>query len=149
MFNPPNPEVFNPMVWKIARQVPEGRVTTYGQIASMIPSPEGVDPLQYERLGSRWVGSAMRALRDETIPWQRVINSQGEISLPKGSKGAEEQRALLEMEGIIFSASGRVDLTRFGWDGPEPEWLAANGLLPPRTPGKRKSPHDASQPRLL
>jgi methylated-DNA-protein-cysteine methyltransferase-like protein len=149
MFSPPDPKSFNPIVWDIVRQVPEGRVTTYGQIASMIPPPTGVDPEQYRRLGSRWVGSAMRALTDETIPWHRVINSKGEISLPRGSEGAEEQRALLEMEGVRFSASGRVDFNAVGWEGPDPAWLAACKLYAPRPLGKKKPANDAGQMSLL
>jgi methylated-DNA-protein-cysteine methyltransferase-like protein len=48
----------------------------------------------------------------EDVPWQRVINSQGEIS-PR--PGAERQRELLEQEGVVFNERGRVDLKRFGW----------------------------------
>jgi methylated-DNA-protein-cysteine methyltransferase-like protein len=149
MFNPPNPELFNPIVWNIVRQVPEGRVTTYGQIASMIPPPESVDPAQYARLGSRWVGSAMRSLTDDSVPWHRVINSKGEISLPRGSEGAEVQRALLEMEGVAFSESGRVDFNLFGWDGPAASWLESHGVFPPRLLGKQKPAGGADQLSLL
>ena len=132
MWNPPNPSIFNRIVWKIVRQIPEGRVSTYGQIASMIPAPAGSDPEQYARLGSRWVGSAMRAKPDQPIPWQRVINSQGKISLPKGSSGAETQRRLLEREGISFNEKEKVDFRVCGWQGPDEEWLHENGLFPPR-----------------
>lgn len=150
MFNPPDPSSFNAIVWEIVRQVPEGIVTTYGQVASMIPPPPGVDPEQYRRLGARWVGSAMnRVPAEENVPWQRVINSQGKISLPKGSAAAEEQRALLEMEGVVFSAGGRVNFDHVGWDGPGEEWLAANNLHPPRTLGKRRDDPPADQPRLF
>jgi methylated-DNA-protein-cysteine methyltransferase-like protein len=50
------------------------------------------------------------------VPWQRVLNSKGEISL---RAGAAEQRRLLEAEGVVFDDKGRVDLARFGWQGPE------------------------------
>ena len=50
----------------------------------MIPPPPGLDPDQYRRLSPRWAGSAMNAC-PEDVPWQRVINSQGMISLPPGS----------------------------------------------------------------
>ncbi len=133
MFNPPNPQPFNRLVWKIVHQIPAGRVSTYGQIASMIPPPEGVDPEKYQRLSPRWVGTAMRSTPDESIPWQRVINSQGVISLPKGSEGADEQRFLLESEGIEFNERGRVDFNVYGWEGPGEEWLHENGLFPPRS----------------
>lgn len=132
MWNPPNPREFNSIVWKIVKQIPEGKVSTYGQIASMIPIPDDSDPEQYNRLGSRWVGSAMRATPPDAIPWQRVINSQGMISLPKGSSSAEKQRILLEAEGIEFDEREKVDLKHFGWQGPDVEWLEREKLFPPK-----------------
>ncbi len=133
---PPDPVRFNRIVWDIVRQIPPGVVSTYGQIASMIPSPAGVAPEDYARLGPVWVGKAMNqvsAADPADIPWQRVINSQGGISLPEGSRAAREQRARLEREGVMFDARDRVDLRRFGWDGPDAGWLADRGLLPPRS----------------
>lgn len=109
--SPPDPIIYNNQVWEVARQVPEGKVATYGQIARLIPTPPGVEVKSYLSLGPRWVGSAM-AKCPEDVPWQRVINSKGEIS-PR--PGAEHQRRLLEEEGVEFDARGRVDLTRFGW----------------------------------
>jgi len=126
--SPPNPQMYNAQVWDIARQVPPGKVTTYGQIASMIPPPGTVNLKSYESLGPRWVGSAMAHCSDD-VPWQRVINSQGKIS-PR--PGAEKQREMLEAEGVRFSESGKVDLARFGWRGPDGEWLKAHGLYPPK-----------------
>ncbi len=120
------------MVWEIVRQIPEGRVASYGQIAAMIPPPEGVEPVAYDRLRARWVGQAMHATPSGSdVPWQRVINSQGTISLPAGSAAAEEQRARLESEGVGFDERGRVDFRQVGWDGPSADWLAARGLFPP------------------
>jgi methylated-DNA-protein-cysteine methyltransferase related protein len=72
------------------------------------------------------VGGAM-ARSPEGVPWQRVLNAQGKISLPKG-KGYEQQRELLEAEGVIFDAREQVDLARFSWNGPSQEWLEAEGL---------------------
>ena len=109
--SPPDPTAFNRQVWDIVRQVPVGRVATYGQIARLIPPPEGVEPQSYRTLGPRWVGSAM-ARCPAGIPWQRVINAKGEISL---RPGAEHQRDLLEAEGVVFNDRGRIDLSRFGW----------------------------------
>lgn len=132
MWNPPNPREFNRLVWLIVQQIPEGRVSTYGQIASMMPPPADSDPEQYHRLGARWVGSAMRRVPDDTIPWHRVINSQGRISLPAGSDTAEAQKHLLESEGVLFSDAGRVNLTVYGWEGPPDEWLNQHDCYPPR-----------------
>jgi methylated-DNA-protein-cysteine methyltransferase-like protein len=151
MFNPPDPKTYHAIVWKIVQQIPAGRVSTYGQIASMIPPPDGVDPPSYDRLAPRWVGNAMNAVsgsNSTTIPWQRVINSKGTISLPEGSRAALEQRALLEGEGVAFDDSGRVDFNVVGWDGPDEAWLREHHLLTPRP--LRKHPDDKpSQPTLL
>jgi methylated-DNA-protein-cysteine methyltransferase-like protein len=136
--SPPNPQAFNALVWDIARQVPPGRVTTYGQIASMIPPPGTLTLKNYDAFGPRWVGSAM-AHCPEDVPWQRVINAQGKIS-PR--PGAEKQRLLLEQEGIEFKESSGVDLKRFGWQGPDPEWCKAHGLFPPKSLG-------TGQPKLF
>jgi methylated-DNA-protein-cysteine methyltransferase related protein len=148
MNTPPEPERFNQIVWEIARQIPAGYVSTYGQIASMIPPPDGIAPPDYDRLSPRWVGKAMNATpAGQGIPWQRVINSQGKISLPEGSQVALDQRAFLEAEGVDFDAHDRVDFEVCGWDGPPADWLEAHGLFPPRSLKKRgKGP---SQPALF
>ena len=105
---------FREQVYCIVRQVPAGAVTTYGQIGAMIPRPPGVSPPEYARVRARWVGRAMRHAPDD-VPWHRVINSQGRISLPAGSRPAAIQRMRLEIEGVEFGRDGRVDLGRFGW----------------------------------
>ena len=110
--SPPNPQEFNERVWQLVRQVPRGKVATYGQIALMLPPPAGVDFESYRAFAPRWVGSAMAACPDD-VPWQRVINSQGKIS---ERPGAEKQRQLLEAEGIAF-VKDRIDLKKYGWRG--------------------------------
>ena len=59
--------------------------------------------------------------------WQRVINSQGKVSLRQG-EGGELQRALLEGEGVKFDSKDRVDLKVYLWEGPSQDWLIQNGL---------------------
>jgi len=112
--SPPDPIIFNHQVWDLVRQIPPGRVASYGQIARLIQPPDGMDPKAYAAFGPRWVGGAMAAC-PEDVPWQRVINSKGEIS-PR--PGAQAQRQLLEEEGIPFDDRGRVDLKEFGWEEP-------------------------------
>ncbi|MBN1120163.1 MAG: MGMT family protein [Anaerolineae bacterium] len=149
MYQPPDPEAFNTLVWELARQIPEGYVSTYGQIASMIPPPDGVDLLTYRRLRALWVGRSMSALPDGSdVPWHRVIGGKGSISLPPGSAAAEEQRFRLAAEQVQFDVQGRVDFRLVGWDGPHDHWLAARGLLPPQSlkPDKPEAP---DQPRLF
>jgi methylated-DNA-protein-cysteine methyltransferase-like protein len=91
-------------IYEVVRAVPPGRVATYGQIARLAG-----------RCGARQVGYALAALpEDSDVPWQRVINSEGRISLRRS--GHEDlQRWLLEDEGVEFSLQGVVDLARFGW----------------------------------
>jgi methylated-DNA-protein-cysteine methyltransferase related protein len=119
IMSPPDPAAFNRQVWQVVRRIPSGSVASYGHVARMIPSPEGVDPQDYLAFGARWVGTALAGCPDD-VPWQRVINSKGEISL---RAGAERQRGLLEAEGVEFDQRGRVDLSRFGWQpaGPAAE----------------------------
>ncbi len=123
--SPPDPQEYNQRVWKLVRQVPRGKVATYGQIALMLPPPAGVDFDAYRAFAPRWVGSAMASCPND-VPWQRVINSQGKIS---ERPGAEKQRQLLEEEGIPF-VKDRVDLKKFGWKGlDEPDQPSQQSLL--------------------
>jgi methylated-DNA-protein-cysteine methyltransferase-like protein len=112
--SPPDPMIFKHQVWEIVRQIPRGKVTTYGRIAVMISPPGGMNPKDYQAFGARWVGGAMAAC-PEDVPWQRVVNAQGKISLP--AKGGSRQRELLEEEGVEFEDNGRINLSRYGWDG--------------------------------
>ena len=101
-------KTFRLNVIKVIKQIPEGKVATYGQIAAVIGSPRA----------ARQVGMVLFGLRDnesEAIPWQRVINAQGRISTYKIGHG-ELQKALLESEEVVFDAEGRVDLAVFGWE---------------------------------
>jgi methylated-DNA-protein-cysteine methyltransferase-like protein len=123
---PPDPKAYAEQVYAIVRAIPPGRVMAYGQVAQLIPPPEGVAPDTYLKLGPRWVGTAMVACPDD-VPWQRVINSQGKIS-PRPGMGPLVQRNLLEHEGVTFDARERVDLKHFGWR-PAAEWLRERGLV--------------------
>ncbi len=111
--SPPNQQAFYEQVWSLVRQVPRGKVITYGQVAHLLPPPEEVDLETYQALGPRWVGSAMAACPSD-VPWQRVINSQGKIS---DRSGAQRQRQLLEQEGIVF-VKDKVALKVYQWRGP-------------------------------
>ncbi len=142
---PPDPMSYYKIVWDIVRQIPPGKVSTYGQIASMIPPPENLNPPDYDRIAPRWVGYAMNAsssadLDTKTapdgltaIPWQRVINSKGGISLPEGSHSAIQQRLRLEAEGVQFDDKELIDLNVYGWEGPDDNWLRTRQLYTPRS----------------
>ncbi len=92
--------------YAIVRRVPRGRVATYGQIAALAGLPRH----------SRHVGYALAALPEgSTVPWQRVINSKGEISARDYPDAVRSQRAILEEEGVEFGPGGRLSLTRYAW----------------------------------
>lgn len=92
-------------ICKAIRRIPRGKVATYGQIAALVGNPR--DP--------RSVGWVLHGCTEsEKLPWFRVINREGKISLPPG-EGYELQRALLEGEGIKFDFRDRVDLKKFQW----------------------------------
>jgi methylated-DNA-protein-cysteine methyltransferase related protein len=114
--SPPEVQLFHVQVWELVRQVPRGKVATYGQIAGLIPPPDADSFQRYRAFGPRWVGGAMAACPDD-VPWHRVINSQGKISTRRLG-GETNQRQLLEDEGIEFDQRERVDLKIFGWQGP-------------------------------
>ena len=116
--SPPKREEFNQQVWALVRQIPPGKVSTYGKIAALLPTPPGMDIKSYLAFGARWVGGAM-ANCPQDVPWQRVINSQGKVSLRPGG-GGTHQRQLLEDEGVIFDERDRVDLKIYAWSG-QPE----------------------------
>ncbi len=85
------------------RRIPRGRIATYGQIASLAGH-------------ARQVGYALSALPDgSTVPWHRVINARGEVSLRTEPDCDDGQRRLLESEGVAFGPQGRVALSRFRW----------------------------------
>lgn len=145
MQQPPDALAYFRVVWLIVKQIPRGAASTYGQIAAMIPPPEGVDPDVYVRIAPRWVGDAMNAVSrvdDPEIPWHRVINSKGGISLPDDSVSAAVQRARLREEGMLTDDRERVDLKVYGWEGPSAAWLDEHGLLPPPS---LKPPDDQPQ----
>jgi methylated-DNA-protein-cysteine methyltransferase-like protein len=110
--SPPNQQLYYEQVWNLVRQIPLGKVASYGQIALMLTPPAGMDFDAYKAFAPRWVGGAMAACPDD-VPWQRVINSQGKISQRPGS---ERQRALLEEEGVEF-VKDKVDFKKYGWKG--------------------------------
>jgi len=94
---------FNEQVYAVVQRVPAGRVTTYGDVASVLGNP---------RLARQvgWALARLSAERARQVPWQRVINAQGRISSRGEVLRAEHQLELLEAEGVAFDAAGRCDL---------------------------------------
>ena len=93
------------MIWQTVAAIPRGRVATYGQVAAMAGLPGA----------ARQVGTALKKLPPgSTVPWHRVVNAQGKISLPTGSRGFKEQQARLQQEGVVIAA-GKLDLRATQW----------------------------------
>jgi methylated-DNA-protein-cysteine methyltransferase related protein len=89
----------------VIRSIPRGKVATYAQVAAVAGSP----------LAARQVVRILHTLsRTEKLPWHRVINSRGSISLPRGA-GFEDQKAALEAEGIRVKEDGSIDMKRRLW----------------------------------
>ena len=96
----------NARFFEVVRKIPEGRVATYGQVAAMAGYPRH----------ARHVGRALADYEgDEDLPWHRVLNAQGRVSPRPDWESEEVQRELLELEGVEFEESGRLDLERYGW----------------------------------
>lgn len=91
----------------IIRQIPYGKVVTYGQIAVIAGNPKSARQVA-------WILHSSSG--KEGLPWHRVINRKGMISLKEGY-GYELQRKLLEDEGIVFDERNTIDLSRYSWYG--------------------------------
>ena len=93
-------------IYAVVRRIPRGRVATYGQVAELARLPGH----------ARQVGYALHALPGGTaVPWHRVLNARGALSLRREPGAELTQRLLLEREGVRFDARGRVNLTKVRW----------------------------------
>ena len=103
---PPVPRGTRDRIYAVVRRIPRGRVVTYGQVAELAGLPGH----------ARQVGYALHALpAGSRIPWHRVINAAGAVSLRAAPGDEVTQRQLLESEGIVFDPRGRVPLARVRW----------------------------------
>lgn len=93
------------VIYSLVRKVPEGKVATYGQIACMIRNIKL----------SRVVGYAMSSCPYDDVPCHRIVNRSGELAKSFGEGGNEEQKHLLEKEGIKFDKNNRINLKKYGW----------------------------------
>lgn len=96
-------------IWKTVQQIPKGNVATYGQIADLSGLPGR----------ARMVGRALRFIPEKGfegmgVPWHRVINAQGKLSLPENSEGFTKQRNLLQEEQVVVLGN-KVKLSLFLW----------------------------------
>jgi len=94
---------FSQRVKAVIKSIPYGRVATYGQVAFLAGNHRAARQ-------TAWVLHS--SSNNDGLPWHRVVNRNGKISLPPG-EGLEEQRFLLENEGVCFDDDGKIDLNRF------------------------------------
>lgn len=98
---------FNDSVYDVVRQIPAGRVASYGQIARMVGRPRN----------ARFVGYALHVNPEPgVIPCHRVVFKDGSLAPGFAFGGEDAQRNLLEHEGIEFLPNGRVDMSRYQWE---------------------------------
>lgn len=98
---------FNDAVYEVVRQIPAGRVASYGQVARMVGRPRN----------ARFVGYALHVNPEPgIIPCHRVVFKDGSLAPGFAFGGEDEQRRLLEAEGVAFLDDGRVDMTRHTWE---------------------------------
>lgn len=104
---------FNQLVYALVRAIPPGKVLNYGRVAELLGMPGA----------AREVGWALHSTPRNALPlpWHRVVNAQGRISIKGSPEGAAEQRALLEAEGIFFDKRDRLDMEIHLWDPAPPE----------------------------
>jgi len=99
------PQLFHYKAIEIIKNIPSGKVATYGQVATLAGSP---------RAARQVVRVLHSSSRKENLPWYRVVNREGCISLPVGRE-YELQKSLLENEGVEFGLQDKIDLKRFLW----------------------------------
>lgn len=100
---------FRQRVFHVVAAIPWGKVTTYGEVARLAGSARA----------ARQVGGVLKKLPEGSLlPWHRVINRHGEISLT--GPDYIRQREALRAEGVAFTRQGKIDLTRYGWQGETP-----------------------------
>lgn len=98
------PDSFQQRIWQIVAAIPAGRVATYGDVAQLAGSPRA----------ARQVGGVLSRLpQGSTLPWHRVVNRHGAISLQ--GDGLFRQRDALEAEGVEVTDDGRIDLVTYRW----------------------------------
>ena len=102
----PDTANFKQMILAITHSIPAGKVATYGQLAALAGIPRA----------ARMAGSALKDLPNDTrIPWHRVINAQGKLSLPPSHPSYRRQQQRLKAEGVLLN-NGRIDLKHYQWE---------------------------------
>lgn len=117
-------------IYAVIRRIPRGRVATYGQIAALAGMPRH----------ARQVGYALaNAPDDVNIPWHRVLNSSGRVSLRSRPGSDDFQQILLEGEGVEFELGGKLSLSKYQWMPRERAPKPAHARVRTKTTRTRKT----------
>jgi methylated-DNA-protein-cysteine methyltransferase-like protein len=110
-------EKLHKRILSVIRQVPEGQVATYGQIALIARASN-----------ARMVGRILKFLPDGSdVAWHRILNSGGTISVREDGGPSVEQSRRLKGEGVFITLKGKVNFRAHAWSGPDWFWLEENG----------------------
>lgn len=103
---------FSERVYAVVRQIPKGKVASYGQVGALIGAPRAARYVGYALHGNPHPGT------DEgCVPCHRVVFKDGRMATGFAFGGPDEQRKMLAAEGVSFDEEGRVLMARFQWDG--------------------------------
>lgn len=105
---------FNQLVYALVRAIPSGKVLSYGRVAQLLGVPRGARAVG-------WALSALKSGHEPDVPWYRVVNAQGRVSIKGSPEGAIEQRDHLEAEGVTFDATDRIAMSQYLWEPTPPE----------------------------
>ncbi|HMM26830.1 MAG: MGMT family protein [Chloroflexota bacterium] len=125
---PNTPPSFNQLVYALVRAIPPGKVLSYGRVSDLLGVPQG----------ARAVGWALHNLggAEPSVPWHRVVNARGRVSIKGSPEAAMEQRIRLEGEGVVFDENDALDMSRHLWTPslPEVEAIVRSALAGGRAP---------------
>ncbi len=99
---------FKDKVISTVKSIPKGKVLSYGAVASMAGSPRA----------ARQVGFILRQADPDSLPWWRVVNSKGQVSIKGNLEASKElQKKLLEEEGVVVGNNYKLNLVKYYWRG--------------------------------
>ncbi len=107
---------FYSQVYRVVQRIPPGKVTSYGRIALMLGRTNAARAVGYA-LSALSAPDSGEPYTSATVPWQRVVNNKGHISIHHREHATQEQARLLRAEGVVVDAHGRINLQIYLWEG--------------------------------
>ena len=118
---------FYEQVYTVCRRIPRGQVTSYGRIAQMLGRPNAARAVGYALSALKDGDEAERVEGHDDVPWHRVVNSKGRISIKNREFTAQQQAQLLRDEGVEVSDELKIDLDVYLWEGLH--WVEIDDIL--------------------